>query len=230
MIAAILTDIEGTTTSLSFVKDELFPYARSHLAEFVHAHANNTEVRKILDAVSAICGEQLDDAKATDQLIRWIDEDRKATPLKALQGMIWEDGYRNGDFCGHVYADAAHKLREWHDCNIALHIFSSGSVQAQKLLFGHTEFGDLTSLFSSYFDTRIGAKQEPDSYRKIAVEIGFAAPEFLFLSDIRAELDAARAAGMKTCLLVRDGITVDSGNHPQARDFDDVQKICITLV
>lgn len=222
MIAAILTDIEGTTTSISFVKDVLFPYARSNLAEFVNAYGNNAEVRKILDEVSEACGTPLDDRQAIDQLISWIDEDRKVIQLKSLQGLIWETGYRNGDFCGHVYADAVHKLREWHDSGIALHIFSSGSVQAQKLLFGHTEYGDLTPLFSAYFDTRIGGKQEADSYRKIAREIGFAAPEILFLSDTQAELDAAREAGMGTCLLVRDGLVADSSDYPQARDFDGI--------
>lgn len=221
MIAAILTDIEGTTTALSFVKDVLFPYARTHLAEFVQAHGDNIEVRRILDEVSANCGTQLDDRQATAQLICWIDEDRKATPLKSLQGLIWESGYRNGDFCGHVYADAVRKLREWRDSGITLHIFSSGSVQAQKLLFGHTEYGDLTPLFSGYFDTITGPKLESDSYRTIAGEMGFAAPEILFLSDSRAELDAAHEAGMKTCLLARDGLVSDSA-HPQTKDFDGI--------
>ena len=222
MIAAILTDIEGTTTSLSFVKDILFPYARSRLAEFVHSHKDNIDVRRILDEVNTVCSKQYDDEQLIAQLMRWIDEDQKITPLKTLQGLIWETGYRKGDFYGHVYTDAVRKLHEWHGAGIALYIFSSGSVQAQKLLFGHTEHGDLNPIFSGNFDTNIGAKQEAESYRKIAGEIGFAASEILFLSDIRAELDAARVAGMKTCLLVRDAQAADSGSHLHAQNFDGI--------
>jgi len=221
MIRAVLTDIEGTTSSISFVKDVLFPYARQHLADFVRAHGNDSGVRQVLDEVGALGPVQGDD-EAIALLIRWIEEDRKITPLKSLQGMIWEAGYRDGDFYGHVYADAVRKLREWRARGIALHVFSSGSVQAQKLLFEHTEYGDLTPLFSGYFDTQVGAKREADSYRRIAEQIGFAPADILFLSDIEAELDAAREAGLKTCQLVRDRIVASSNVHPQARDFDAI--------
>jgi enolase-phosphatase E1 len=222
MIRAILSDIEGTTSSISFVKDVLFPYAREHLADYVRAHVDDAEVRKLIDEVGRVCGALFDDEQAIAQLIRWIDEDRKVTPLKSLQGLIWEAGYRNGDFCGHVYADAVRKLHEWRERGKALYLFSSGSVYAQKLLFRHTEYGDLTPLFSGYFDTHVGAKQEADSYRKIAETVGLAPRDILFLSDIEAELDAAREAGLKTCHLVRDGSISDRGNHPQARDFDAI--------
>jgi enolase-phosphatase E1 len=225
MIKAILTDIEGTTSSLSFVKDVLFPYARAHLAEFVHRHARDPEVRKQLAAVGEAAGRTLSDNEAIAQLVQWIDEDRKITPLKALQGMIWETGYRNGDYQGHLYDDAVHHLRAWKQRGLRLYVFSSGSVWAQKLLFAHTAHGDLTSLFSDYFDTTIGNKREADAYRRIAGETGLATGEILFLSDIREELDAARAAGLHTVWLVRDGALPEHPAHPVARHFDDVARL-----
>jgi enolase-phosphatase E1 len=133
--------------------------------------------------------------------------------------MIWEAGYRNGDFQGHVYEDAVRRLREWKDHGLALYVFSSGSVHAQKLLFGYSACGDLTALFSGYFDTAIGAKRETGAYRHIAQSIGLPAGEILFLSDIREELDAAQAVGLHTCWLVRDGTLPASPPHPVARDF-----------
>lgn len=222
MIRAIVTDIEGTTSSLSFVKDVLFPYARRRIGEYVREHAADPAVRTQLDAVGAEVGRKLTDTEAVAQLVQWIDEDRKITPLKALQGRIWETGYRNGDFQGHVYDDAVRHLRAWQARGIALYVFSSGSVQAQKLLFGHTAHGDLQPLFRGYFDTNIGGKREPGSYRRIAADIGQAPADILFLSDIREELDAARTAGLHTTWLVRDGLLPDSPAHPVARDFDAI--------
>lgn len=223
MIRAIVTDIEGTTSSLSFVKDVLFPYARARLPDFVRAHAQLPAVRMQLEAVSCETGKSLNDEAVIAQLQRWIDEDRKITPLKTLQGMIWETGYRNGDFQGHAYDDAVQHLKAWKARGLALFIFSSGSVQAQKLLFAHTAFGDLTPLFSGYFDTAIGTKREPEAYRRIAAAIGIPASEVLFLSDIREELDAAQAAGMNTTWLIRDGAIPADAAHPVARRFDDVR-------
>jgi enolase-phosphatase E1 len=220
-IKAIITDIEGTTSSLSFVKDVLFPYAREHMAAFVRAHAHEATVRKWLDEVQQTLGEPADDEKVIAQLIQWIDEDKKVTPLKALQGMIWEAGYRQGDFKGHVYEDAVRKLKAWHAQGVKLYVFSSGSVQAQKLLFAHSEYGDLTPLFSGYFDTTVGAKREPDSYRKIAADIGLPPGDILFLSDIKEELDAAHSADMQTVWLLREG-DLPAAIHPQARSFDAI--------
>ncbi len=219
---AILTDIEGTTSSLSFVHDILFPYAREHVAEFVHNHAHETGVRKLLDDVQTACGNRLDQAGIINQLICWIDEDRKVTPLKALQGMIWEEGYKTGRFRGHVYEDAVRTLRAWRAAGKRLYVFSSGSVPAQRLLFAHSRFGDLTPLFSGYFDTTTGAKREPASYRRIAEIAGIDPRDFLFLSDIREELDAAREAGMRTVWLVRDAEPDPAAAHPQARNFDEI--------
>jgi enolase-phosphatase E1 len=223
VIRAILTDIEGTTSSLSFVKDVLFPYARARLAAFVHDHAQDPRVATQLDAVRREAGDPAMSQEAViDRLIAWIDEDRKITPLKALQGMVWENGYRNGDFQGHVYADAVQALRDWHARGLALYVYSSGSVQAQKLLFAHTGSGDLTPLFDGYFDTTVGGKQDTGSYRAIAASVGVAPAEILFLSDIRAELDAAAAADYRTVWLVREDLPNPQAAHRQVRDFGEI--------
>ena len=222
MIKAIVTDIEGTTSSLSFVKDTLFPYARERMAAFVREHANEGDVERLVNDVRTIIGNEATLDEVIEQLICWIDEDRKITPLKALQGLIWEHGYQAGDFRGHIYPDAEQALRRWHHQGINLYVYSSGSVHAQKLLFGHTEYGDLTSLFSGYFDTSVGAKIEPQSYRKIAASVDLPAAEILFLSDIERELDAASAAGFQTCWLVREGVTQHRAAHRQVRDFSAI--------
>ena len=223
MIRAILTDIEGTTSSLSFVKDVLFPYSREHMAEFVRVRAGDPEVASLLDEVRSEAGAPLSVDEAVETLLRWIAEDRKATPLKALQGMIWEEGYRRGDFRGHIYEDAARKLREWKVAGLALYVFSSGSVKAQQLLFAHTAYGDLRLLFSGYFDTRVGSKQAPDSYREIVRRTGCAAETLLFLSDIEAELEAAGSAGLPTCRLVRaPGCPEKNARHPEVANFDEI--------
>lgn len=223
MIKAIVTDIEGTTSSLSFVKDVLFPYARTHLPAFVQMHRADPAVKAQLDAVRAECGEALDDEQIVAQLLRWMDEDRKNTPLKVLQGMIWEAGYRRGELTGHVYPDAVEQLRAWHRAGLALYVFSSGSVQAQQLLFGHSEAGDLTPLFSGYFDTRTGAKGDPEAYWSIARSIDLERDSILFLSDTREELDAAREAGLQTIWLVRDREPNPAAEHTQVRDFEAIQ-------
>jgi enolase-phosphatase E1 len=223
MIKAILTDIEGTTSSLSFVKDVLFPYARARIGDYVRAHVDDPSVRVQLDEVRRIAGAALSTEQVIAQLLRWIDEDKKLTPLKALQGLIWETGYRQGDFQGHVYEDAARQLQKWNAAGLRLYTFNSGSVQAQQLLFGHSERGDLTALFADYFDTRVGHKRETSAYRAMAQQIGLPASDILFLSDVTEELDAARAAGMQTIQLVRDGALDAQAAHRQVRSFDEIQ-------
>jgi len=223
MIKAIVTDIEGTTTALSFVHDVLFPYAREHIGAYVRAHAEEPAVAEQLRAMEQESGRALTPEQGGELLQAWIDEDRKITPLKTLQGMLWERGYRNGDFTGHIYEDAVRNLRNWHDKGIALYVYSSGSVQAQKLLFAFSDYGDLTPLFTGYFDTHIGHKRETSSYEVIASEVGVRAGDILFLSDVPEELDAARAAGMQTRWLVRDETALDpAAAHPQVRDFDAI--------
>jgi enolase-phosphatase E1 len=223
VIKAVVTDIEGTTSSLSFVKEVLFPYARAHLATFVRDHAQDPGVASQIDAVRREAGDAaLSQEAVIDRLITWIDQDRKITPLKALQGMIWENGYHSGDFQGHIYADAEQALCDWQARGLALYVYSSGSVQAQKLLFAHTGSGDLTPLFDGYFDTTVGGKQDTGSYRAIAAAIGVAPAEVLFLSDMRAELDAAAAAGCRTVWLVRDGVPDPQAAHRQVSDFREI--------
>jgi enolase-phosphatase E1 len=224
MVRAILTDIEGTTTSLSFVKDVLFPYSARHLAEFVRVQRHEPEVRRLLDEARKVAGEDMDDEHLVAVLLRWIETDQKLAPLKGLQGLIWEEGYRQGAFQGHVYEDAARRLREWHAQGLRLFVYSSGSEHAQRLIFGHTPYGDLTPLFSGFFDTRVGGKKESTSYAAIVRELGLPAEEVLFLSDVREELDAARAAGLRTwCLLREEGPQIDPALHPTARSFDEVR-------
>lgn len=223
MIRAIVTDIEGTTSSIRFVHEVLFPYARKHMTEFVRTHAEDAKVAAYLDDVRREVGKDLDLAGVIAQLIAWIDADKKVTPLKALQGLIWEKGYQDGDFHGHIYADAYENLKKWHARGIALYVYSSGSVYAQKLLFGHTEYGDLTPLFSGYFDTKIGAKADAASYQTIVRELKLPAEDILFLSDVQAELDAAKSAGMQTCWLVREGDIEMNAPHTQVADFDAIK-------
>lgn len=222
MLKAIVTDIEGTTSSIDFVHQTLFPYAKAHLRSFLRAHAHRPEVAVHLHAVAEAEGRQLTLEDAADVLERWIAEDRKATPLKALQGMVWAQGYASGELKGHVYPDTPQALRRWHAQGLRLYVYSSGSVEAQKLIFGHTDYGDLTSLFSGYFDTLVGGKREVASYRAILAAIGLPGDEVLFLSDIGEELDAARAAGLQTLQLLRDDKAKPFPAHASASDFSGV--------
>lgn len=221
-IQAVVTDIEGTTSSIDFVHQTLFPYARARLRAWLAAHAEDPEVRRELEAVAQLEGRALSLAEAAEVLERWIDEDRKATPLKALQGRIWAEGYAAGELTGHVYPDTPQALRDWHARGLKLYVYSSGSVEAQRLIFGHTAFGDLRPLFAGYFDTRVGAKREVGSYRRIVEAIGQPAAAVCFLSDVGAELDAARAAGLATCQLLRDERAVPAPGHPQVSSLLDV--------
>lgn len=217
---AILTDIEGTTSSIAFVHDVLFPYARARLADFVAARQD--ELASILDAVRAEAGDPaLDVPGCVRKLLQWHDADRKIGPLKALQGLIWAQGYADGVLEGHVYADAVDGLRRWRARGVALYVYSSGSVAAQKLIFGHSSFGDLTPLFSGFFDTAVGGKREGSSYRAIARAIGLAPADILFLSDVAEELDAARGVGLAVTLLARDGAPVDAF-FPVVSSFDAI--------
>lgn len=228
-MTTILTDIEGTTSSISFVRDVLFPYARAKLPDFVRTHGHDPEVRRWLDAVAIeIAASACQDAVIVETLQGWIDQDRKHTALKALQGMIWEAGYRDGDFTAPLYPDVAPALRAWHADGHALAVYSSGSVPAQKLLFAHTDAGDLTPLFSGFFDTEVGGKREAASYRAIADRLGQDPARILFLSDVVAELDAARDAGLRTVLLDRredypqPRLGAAANGHVRAESFADI--------
>ncbi len=215
---AVVTDIEGTTSAIAFVHSVLFPYADTHLDAFVAAHRREPEVAGALRDAAAEAGEEpdVDDATVLAHLHRWIAEDRKSTPLKALQGLIWRDGFEQGHFRAQVYPDAAEGLRRWHALGLTLAVYSSGSIAAQKLLFGHSDQGDLTPLFSAYFDTTTGPKRDAASYVKIASALGMAPSEILFLSDVDAELDAARFTGMETVRLLRAADTPEGATTTHA--------------
>ncbi|MCG8613150.1 MAG: acireductone synthase [Pseudomonadales bacterium] len=224
-ISTIVTDIEGTTSSIRFVHEVLFPYAAEHIARFVQQNQAREDVAALLADVVALAGlpdDNIDGVVA--QLQQWIQDDQKITPLKTLQGLLWQEGYEQGHFKGHVYADANANLRAWAETGMALYVYSSGSVAAQKLIFGYSEFGDLTPCFKGYFDTHIGAKRDIQSYRNILSELEVAPEQVLFLSDIEAELEAASAAGMQTVWLVRDGEIPAGAQYEVARDFDEVNQ------
>jgi enolase-phosphatase E1 len=219
--AAVLTDIEGTTSSIAFVKDRLFPFAQAALDGFLAAHGSEPAVAAILAEVRAAAPGQ-DPAAA---LRGWMAADAKVTPLKALQGLIWRQGYADGRLRGHLWPDVAACLRAWAAAGLTLAVYSSGSVEAQRDLFGHSDAGDLVPLFAGFFDTRVGAKREAPSYAAIAAALGLEPGDILFLSDVAEELDAAVAAGLQACQLVRaaDG-TVASGRHAEATDFPAVAR------
>lgn len=228
MARVILTDIEGTTSSIAFVKSVLFPYAARTLPDYVREHRNAPEVAGQLAAARELMGHNAPLEAVIAQLLEWIATDAKVTPLKALQGFIWKHGYRSGAYRAHVYPDAHVALHRWHKAGIPIYVYSSGSIQAQKLFFGFSEYGDLTGLFSGYFDTTTGPKKQVESYIHIAAAIGQSAQEIVFLSDVLDELRAARAAGMMTRWLIRpEDISVTneeiaSSEFIAVRDFSEL--------
>ncbi len=215
---AVLTDIEGTTTAVSFVTETLFPYARARIPAWVRARWEDPSLVEIFAALQHEAGVQGAD-ESVAALLRWMDEDRKIGPLKTIQGLIWEGGYRDGTLRSHLYPDVAPALRRWRASGLTLAVYSSGSVAAQRLLFGHTPEGDLCPLFSAFFDTATGPKRAAESYRRVAAALALPAPEILFLSDVPEELDAAREAGMLTAWLVREGPPPEAPRHPVYPDF-----------
>src|SRR5262245_31723731 len=204
----ILLDIEGTTTPIAFVTETLFPYARRHLPSYLNQHGNTSESRATL----ARLREEYDADHARHEpvpewspvaYLTWLmDRDRKSPALKELQGRVWEEGYRNGTLVGEVFEDVPRALARWRDSSVPVGIYSSGSVRAQQWLFRRTSEGDLTPYLSWHFDTAVGAKQETSSYARIARDVNLEPGGVLFVSDVTAELDAARAAGMRTTLSV----------------------------
>jgi len=224
-VRTILLDIEGTTTPLAFVHGTLYPYVRSHVREFLEQHRTMVDVHTDLaslqkenqaDIQAALNPPAMDDRSSQPQIestiayVEWLmDRDRKSTALKSLQGKIWRDGYRNGMLLAPVFDDVPCAFKRWRAQNRSIAIFSSGSVLAQQLLFSHTSSGDLTPYVSAYFDTTTGAKVDASSYEKISVSLKRSVHEMVFISDVTAELDAARTAGLQVFLCER------SGNRPQ---------------
>jgi len=201
--AAVVVDIEGTVGSIRFVKDVLFPFARSRLRPFVLANRTRPDVARQLEAIEVETGIADVDGQI-EQLEGWSDADRKVTPLKALQGMVWAGGYTSGELVAHLYDDAIAALKRWADARMPVYVYSSGSIAAQKLYFAHTAAGDLTASLAGYFDTTTGPKQEAESYRRIASAIGRPTTDLLFLSDVAAELQAAAEAGLQAAQVRRE--------------------------
>ncbi len=216
-LGAVLTDIEGTTTPISFVHDVLFPYARRILPAMVGS--NDPEISSALERVrQAAPGHP-----PLETLHDWMDRDVKAEPLKTLQGIVWRTGYASGEIQAVLYPDVAPALARWRRAGLRLAVYSSGSVEAQRLIFGHAPSGDLTGLFDAFFDTRVGPKRAQASYAAIAADLALPPGRILFLSDVAAELDAAAAAGLTTCQLLRPGDEAVPSAHPRAADFDAVE-------
>lgn len=229
-----LLDIEGTTTPVSFVHETLFPHARQHAAAFLRGCAGTPACEEFVDAFAAehtadrgredAPPEWQDDSTAariasTLAYVAWLmDRDRKSTALKALQGRIWQAGYRDGSLVGAIYADVLPAFRRWREQHKTVAIFSSGSILAQKLLFSHTGEGDLTPFIAAYFDTTSGSKKAAASYTVIAHALDHAPDTILFISDLTAELDAAGDAGLRTALCVRAGDPPPT-RHPILRDL-----------
>ncbi|HZM89427.1 MAG TPA: acireductone synthase [Blastocatellia bacterium] len=219
-ITALILDIEGTTTPIDFVYNVLFPYARNHVEDFLASHRSDEDIAGLVDENANDVQRGLDppalegyprvSVDAVAAYVRWLmDQDRKSTALKSLQGKIWEEGYRKGALQSTLFADVPPAFNRWREQGKMICIYSSGSVLAQKLLFANTEAGDLTPFISEYFDTNIGGKKDSASYARITASLGSEPHSLLFVSDITEELDAAAAAGLQTTLCVRPG------NHPQ---------------
>ena len=234
----ILLDIEGTTSSISFVHDVMFPFVRRELGTYLRANWNSVGLNPVCDRIAkdagcesfaAWCGDETDEGNlrqlVRDEVTRLMDGDVKAMGLKQLQGMIWRSGFESGEMQAHVYDDVPPAIQAWNNAGCDVRIYSSGSIEAQKLFFGHTVFGDMLHLFKGHYDTTTGPKREAASFRTIAEDFGPPPPEILFLSDVSAELDAARNAGLQTGLCKRPGnavVPVDYG-HPEITSFDQVQ-------
>lgn len=222
----ILTDVEGTTTSISFVHETLFPYAKERLRTFVTKNSSRSDIQEILkqtkETAKTESDKDISNDEAIDLLLYWIKTDRKHPALKNLQGLIWEEGYTSGEIKGHVYKDVPLALKAWSEAGLTLGVYSSGSVKAQHSIFEFSTEGNLRPYFSNHFDTAVGHKREVPSYVNIAAQLKLDPSDILFLSDIKEELDAARTAGMKTIQLVRQNDVI-VGDHKTVRDFSEIK-------
>ncbi len=232
----ILLDIEGTTSSVAYVFDVMFPYARKRLRNYLDDHWDCEELQAALEQVAVDAGsqsmtdfcqsQQADEcrSKMIEHLETLMDADAKTTGLKELQGILWRSGFASGALKSHLFDDVPPALTKWREAGRDIRIYSSGSVAAQKLFFAHTTAGDLLPAFSGHYDTRIGPKREKTSYDHIAADWNAQPDDILFLSDITAELDAARQAGFHTGLLRRPGNAMppDGHGHPEIESFREV--------
>lgn len=238
--SGVLLDIEGTTSSISFVYDVMFPYARRELDGYLEARWHDEDCRAAcaqlardlgFDSLAAFAGEDATEAEqrlmVRGEVVRLMEADAKTTGLKQLQGLIWKEGFESGEMRAHVFDDVPPALLRWNANGLDVRIYSSGSVPAQRLFFGHTEYGDLLRHFKGHYDTTTGAKREAGSYAAIADDFDLPADEIVFLSDVIAELDAASTAGMKTCLCDRPGNKpVEAGHgHPVISNFAQLELV-----
>ncbi|MFD6435944.1 acireductone synthase [Streptomyces venezuelae] len=226
-VDAVVLDIEGTTSATGFVVDVLYPYARERFGDLLASRGAEPEVARAVAQVRAEIGEPAADAARVEKVLgEWVDADRKATPLKTLQGILWAEGFARGELVSHFYPDVIPVLRRWHADGVPLYVYSSGSVSAQRAWFAHSAEGDLLDLVSGLYDTEnAGPKQEAASYRTIASSIGVDPGRLLFLSDRPGELDAARAAGWRAVGVRRAGepyADADFGDHPQVPAFSGI--------
>ena len=230
---AVLLDIEGTVTPISFVHEILFPYAREHVKNYVSQHLQQPEVQADMQKLREEQASDIEELRQStidsiDTIVtyvnRLIDLDRKSPALKSLQGKIWRAGYEDGSLKSPVYSDVVDAFERWRDVGIKINIFSSGSVLAQQLLFAHTDAGDLTRYIDQYFDTSVGKKIDPQSYLAIAANLSFDPTQVLFVSDVAAELDAAKTAGIQTRLCIRPGNPPQPASQYQSiASFDGLQ-------
>ena len=234
MTRVYLLDVEGTTSPVSLVSEQLFPYARRHMEVFLRAHDRKVVVQADLAMLyeenqmeADPAAPRIEDGANVDQAMAYLlwlmDRDRKSTALKSLQGKVWKDGYEAGELVGTVFPDVADALARW-SAKGRVAIYSSGSVEAQKLIFGHSSAGDLTPLISDYFDTRVGPKTSAASYAAIAAAMGVAAGDMLFVSDVLRELNPAREAGCETRLVLREGNApvADAEGYLAIRSFAEI--------
>ncbi len=229
MIHYILTDIEGTTTDIAFVHKVLFPYSTKYIDSFIRENKDEKEVQKYLELTqNTILSETNETDTSIDNCIKWLEywikTDRKHPALKGIQGLLWKKGYEKGEFKGHIYPDVLPELIKWQQQGFGIGIYSSGSVAAQKLLFGFSDYGDINHFFDHNFDTTVGHKQEVASYENITKQLNLLPSEVLFLSDVEKELEAAHTAGMEVVQVVRDG-TIASTKYATARDFTVIKSL-----
>ncbi len=222
---AALIDIEGTVGSMAFVRDTLFPFANERMDAYVLEHRDEPAIREVLDQTAAEANVARDDLDALLRALHdWADRDIKVTPLKTLQGAIWVEGFKERGIRGHLYPDAIDAIHRFHDGGVALYVYSSGSVPAQKLLFGFSVAGNLLPLFSGFYDTTIGGKRVASSYEKILGEIGIPPNETIFFSDNEAELDAAEEVGIQAVQLARpEDLTTPSTRHTSVESFTGIE-------
>lgn len=219
-VRGVLLDIEGTTSSISFVHDVMFPFVREHLSDFLHHRWHSAEMDKVRELMAKDDGQPSWDAwlesrrvepeaaleVCQQRIIQWMDADAKITGLKHLQGLIWDSGFKSGQLRAHVYPDVLPAIKQWRERGLDVRIYSSGSIAAQKLFFGHlAEHGNVLDLFSGHYDTTIGGKREAASYQNVASDWGLAPTEIIFVSDLEPELAAASAAGLHVVASVRPG-------------------------